>query len=492
MLENASNQELLAAWQEGNQQAAQVLVRRYMVRLTALARSRLSRKLARRIDAEDVVLSAWRSFFVGANIGRWSVSGNDDLWPLLVTITLRKLTRQTARHTAGRRDAGLDLEFDESIDWRMAVSRDPSPEEAAILIDEVESLMDRLDEADREVLSRRLQGEEQATIALAMHCSERTIRRSMQRIRTMIAESSENSPPKASDLGIEQEDPGKVLTNMLPQSKLHPTHRYHDISLQNLIGIGGFGKVYRSVCNTDGSTVAVKFLKKRFWKDRRARDQLLQETRLVSSLSHPSIIRHLGWGETSTGALFVIMDWIDGMSAGEYFERDRSSIREIVHCGIVIADALSTAHTAGLVHGDLTPNNVLRSNDGMFILTDFGFARFVGDRMADVGGGTPGFLAPEQVSDLFGPVGVQTDVYGLGGLIYSLLTGFAPMIGDDVSEIVANVLSSRLPQRASELTKGIPKPLDELLVRCLQKEQSERPESIAKVIFELQKIEKFI
>lgn len=481
MLEDASNQQLLAAWKDGNQQAARVLVRRYMARLTALARSRLSRKLARRIDAEDIVMSAWRSFFAGANLGRLAISDDDNPWPLLVTITLRKLARQAERHTAERRNAGQDVALEESIDWQMAVSRDPSPEEAAMLVDQIESLMGWLDEFDREVLTRRLQGDEQATIALAMNCSERTIRRSIQRIRATLADLDVDASPSKIEQEVGRENPGPGTPVTTPRLDLQPSYSYREITLQKLIGEGGFGKVYRSVCHSDGSTVAVKFLRKPFWKNRRARDQLLRETHLVSSLTHPNIVQHRGWGATPFGALFVVMDWIDGQTAGAWFQSSRGPIQEILHCGIAMADALSAAHVAGLVHGDLTPNNVLRRTDGSFLLTDFGFARMVGDRTAEMPGGTPGFLAPEQLSDLFGPIGIHTDVYGLGGLIYSMLTGFAPTTGRDVAEILANVLSFRSPPRASDRSDGIPQPLDELLARCLRKEPGERPQSITEV-----------
>lgn len=93
---------------------------------------------------------------------------------------------------------------------------------------------------------------------------------------------------------------------------------------------------------------------------------------------------------------------------------------------------------------------------------------------------------------MFGPIGVHTDIYGLGGLIYSLLTGFAPMTGRDVAEALANVLSSRSPKRAGELSEGIPQLLDELLVHCLQKEPNERPRSIVEVISVLREIEQRI
>ena len=181
MLEDASNQDLLSAWREGNERAALVLVRRYMTRLTALARARLSRKLARRLDSEDIVMSAWRSFFAAAGRDQIAVPDDDNLWPLLVTMTLRKLARQAERHTASKRSVNEEVA---SESWPEVVARDPTPDEAAMVTDEVESLMAALSQTDRDILNRRLQGEEHAAIAAATGCSERTVRRALQRART--------------------------------------------------------------------------------------------------------------------------------------------------------------------------------------------------------------------------------------------------------------------------------------------------------------------
>ena len=490
MPDDATNRNLLVAWRDGDQRAADVLVQRYMLRLMALARSRLSRKLARRIDPEDIVMSAWRSFFVGARFGKLSPSDSDDLWPLLVTITLRKLARQATRHAANRRNAGLEVELDETIDWHRTVSRDPSPSEAALLVDEVESLMKRLDQVDRDILIRRLQGEEQSEIAMAIGCSERTVRRSMQRIRTLMTEGD------AQTFDIQNPDAEPTSRSRTASERsgtevdLQPTYSEKDITLQKLIGTGGFGKVYRSVCRTSGSMVAVKFLKKQFWNDKRARDRLLHEAQLISNVSHPAIIRHFGWGMTGSGGLFIVMDWIDGHNAAEWSAQNRKSVSEIIRCGIVVAEAVAAAHEAGLIHGDLTPNNVLRGTDGRFVLTDFGFAKLVGDTSQGAVGGTPGFLAPEQISDSYGPVGFHTDVYGFGGMLYALLTGIAPMQGRDTPEILANVLSSRSPPPVNEPANGIPQLLDDLLAACLKKEPIERPSSMAEVAATLRTIER--
>jgi RNA polymerase sigma factor (sigma-70 family) len=491
MLEDASNQKLLALWRTGDERAAQVLVQRYMVRLTALARSRISRKLARRLDPEDVVLSAWRSFFVATGAGKLVAPDDDDLWPLLVTLTLRKLARQSARQGAKRRDVQTEESLDSVREWQAAVSRDPSPEEAAILADEVEALMASLDDADREVLTRRLQGDDQATIAAAMNCSERTVRRSMQRARDALTKSRDIAIDHPQDEAAAE---GEVAAERLARCAAtssgrldldsglpEPNIPYTDIVLKELIGQGGFGKVYRAKRTFDGAIVAVKYLKKQFWKDQRASRLFVDETTTVAALSHPHIIRHYGCGRSPHGGVFVVMEWIDGGDARKWVAESHPTVTNILDCGIAVASALTAAHAAGIVHGDVTPGNVLRGRDGSFVLTDFGFAHSLHGTPRTHRGGTPGFLAPEQVTDAFGPVTERTDIYGIGGLIYALLTGRAPTGGSDTPEILANVLSSRPPTAASEIVAGVPTAVDRLLLRCLAKLPADRPPSVSEV-----------
>jgi RNA polymerase sigma factor (sigma-70 family) len=254
MHEASSNQELLKAWQQGDEQAAELLVRRYMVRLTAMARSRLSRKLARRFDAEDAVLSAWRSFFVAAGDGRVTVPADDNLWPLLVTLTLRKLARQATRHTAQRRSVDEELNFDHEHSWQTVLSREPSPDEAALLADELESLMASLDRPDREILSRRLQGQSVAAIAAAMNVTDRTISRNLHRICelfTSLHGGADEQPIRSPQDDIARDPKAPVRepadpSTVTSRTGLRPTVEYHDLRLQKLIGQGGFGKVYRA------------------------------------------------------------------------------------------------------------------------------------------------------------------------------------------------------------------------------------------------------
>ena len=496
MLEDSTTRELLAAWRSGNEFAASVLVRRYMARLTSLASSRLSRKLARRVDAQDVVLSAWRSFFVATGRNQVDVPADDNLWPLLVTMTLRKLARQAARHSAERRSMAAESELSDKLDWPAVVSRDPTPAEAAMVTDEIESLMSGLSSVDREILTRRLQGEQHAAIATAVGCSERTVRRSLQRIREKYVDSHDGEVLRPGDQSgtdgpgrrtAAQQSEVRVARSELPtrlaeqSTNESPAVQYSDVTLHRLIGQGAFGKVYQATRRSDGSTVAVKYLRKAFWRNSQAAEQLVREVSIVSKLSHPGIIKHFGRGRSRQGAAFVMMEWVEGESLGSWRQSSPPTDSEIVQCGIAVCDALSAAHQAGVIHADLTPGNILRRLDGTFVLTDFGFSRLLSDPKKTVSAGTPGYLAPEQLSDVFGTVSPRTDVFGIGGVLYFLQTGTAPFIGRDIAETFARTLSSQPAPSVHEAAPDANQSLDALISQCLSKEPSERPESIEQV-----------
>jgi RNA polymerase sigma factor (sigma-70 family) len=182
--------ELLARWREGDQQAATELFRRYADRLIALARSRLSAQLARRVDPEDAVHSAYRSFFADVREGRYHLERGGDLWQLLVTITLNKVRHQVERHTSGKRAVGREQHYG-SEDSLVAIqralgTREPSPPEALMLTDRVEQLMRPLDAAQRRMLELRLQGYSLEEIAAAAQCSEATVRRLLDRVKRQL------------------------------------------------------------------------------------------------------------------------------------------------------------------------------------------------------------------------------------------------------------------------------------------------------------------
>ncbi len=180
--------ELLARYCGGDEQAADELFCRYVARLTILARSRLAPKMASRTDPEDVVLSAYRSFFISAREGRFCLTRSGDLWRLLVSITMHKLHRQVRRHSATKRSVTTEESLTLTPEEQLPLSRDPSPEEAIESADQLQFLLSRLDPFSRRVLELRLQEEPLSTIAAETGRSERTVRRMLRAIKQRLTE----------------------------------------------------------------------------------------------------------------------------------------------------------------------------------------------------------------------------------------------------------------------------------------------------------------
>jgi RNA polymerase sigma-70 factor (ECF subfamily) len=182
--------ELMARWRDGDQEAAGELFERYAERLVALARSRLAAWLARHVDAEDVVQSAYRSFFTGARAGRFSLRRSGDLWRLLVAITLHKLQHQVERHTAGKRAADRECHFGTEAGvpglQGQLLAREPTPAEAAALADTLERLLRGLEPPQRRMVELRLQGCGLEEIAAEVRRSERTVRRLLERVKEQL------------------------------------------------------------------------------------------------------------------------------------------------------------------------------------------------------------------------------------------------------------------------------------------------------------------
>lgn len=180
---NIPSEQLLLRCRQRDEDASREIFERYLARLTALARSRLAARLQRRTDPEDIVLSAYRSFFVGARDGRFVLQRSGDLWRLLATITIHKLNRQAKRHSAERRDVQREVTLADDAHF----AREPTAEEAVALADELESILRPLDPLLRRVLELRLQGQSLEEIAAITMRSERTVRRSLAEIREAIA-----------------------------------------------------------------------------------------------------------------------------------------------------------------------------------------------------------------------------------------------------------------------------------------------------------------
>jgi RNA polymerase sigma factor (sigma-70 family) len=184
---NWTSLELLERYQSGDDLAAEDIFSRYFTRLISLARSRLTPRLTQRIDAEDIVLSVYRSFFVDAREGRYLLSRGGDLWRLLAAMTRNKLLHQIRSQTAGRRSIEREVSLETLSENQASVRNlEPTPQEAAELTDELAWIFSQLDSFARRVLELRLQGLQLSEIAQETGRSERSVRRSLAEIRGLM------------------------------------------------------------------------------------------------------------------------------------------------------------------------------------------------------------------------------------------------------------------------------------------------------------------
>jgi len=200
------------------------------------------------------------------------------------------------------------------------------------------------------------------------------------------------------------------------------------------------------------------------------------------------IVAGRGWGQTASGATFIVQGRFEGENLVAWLQQRRPAVQEVVACGLAIGRALMAAHDVGVIHGDVTPNNILRTSTAEFVLTDLGFSHIAGQPVANTVGGTPGFLAPEQIFRVFGCWGPATDIFGLGGVLYFLITGHAPFRTGNVPAMLAATLSQVPFDSVSVYAPGAPEPLVTLIDLCLCKDVAGRPQTMAEVHTELRRI----
>jgi eukaryotic-like serine/threonine-protein kinase len=430
-----NSQELLLRFQKGDSRAAAAIFDRYVQRLLALARSRIGHKLRRRIDAEDVVQSAYRSFFVHAKSEEYLLTRSGDLWRLLAGITLNKLYGQVERHTAARRS--INREDPESHFVNAVEVPEPMPSEAVAIIEQLRLVSERLTSAERAVLTARLQGRTVEEIGEMIEKSPRTVRRLLAKTRRHIEQHLVTSKGLGSSTNIQ--------TQEVSESRTHLS--YTDYVLERLLGAGGMGKVYRATQRSTGMQVAIKALLKSRQGDMLAVEKFLQEAQILAELNHANIVGVQGVGRFPGGGYFIVMDLVDGTDLQSLIARGPLGNAEAVRLVRIVAIAIAYAHDQGFVHGDLKPANVLIDRTNHVVVSDFGLAQFIVSEAKPnkprwLVGGTAGFLAPELRT--YGNMPSRsTDIYSLGALLWALATGSAPdgPVSSSENKLIAKSLS---------------------------------------------------
>jgi serine/threonine protein kinase len=257
---------------------------------------------------------------------------------------------------------------------------------------------------------------------------------------------------------------------------LEPGSEFAGYRIEDAIGRGGMGVVYRAREQALNRPVAIKLLNDASASDPELRHRFEREARLMAALDHPNVIPVYAAGEQD-GHLYLVMRYVDGTDLQHQLRsRGRLPAEEAAVIVAQIGSALDAAHDRGLVHRDIKPANVLLSGDHVY-LTDFGITRLVDEhtRSTDSGQwvGTVDYMSPEHLrGELTDGV---SDVYSLGCLLYACLTGEPPFHRDTTAATITAQLHDR-PVKAS-LTRGVPKRFDSVLTKALSKRRKDRYQS---------------
>src|SRR5215467_6999102 len=245
--------------------------------------------------------------------------------------------------------------------------------------------------------------------------------------------------------------------------------------IEELIGRGGMGVVYRAYDLRLKRTVALKLVAPSLALDERFRERFARESELVMSLEHPNVVPIYDAGDAD-GRDYLAMRLVDGTDLGSLLRAEGAlePDRAVAIC-TQIAAALDAAHARGLVHRDVKPSNVLLDSSGHVYLADFGLTRTLDDEGSGAGEdravGTPAYLAPEQLEGR--PADGRADVYSLGCVLYECLTG-EPVFPRDSRLAVAWAHLEEEPPRASKRRAGLPEAVDTVLARALAKDPEQR------------------
>lgn len=251
--------------------------------------------------------------------------------------------------------------------------------------------------------------------------------------------------------------------------------KYSDFEIGPVIGSGTVGTIYRVRRKDSDEELALKLLSPNVTSDKLTVSRFEREILILSKLSHPHIVAYHGQG-IHRGQLFYVMELVAGGTLKDLLARSGPlSWQEVVECGRQLSSALQYAHNHGVIHRDLKPGNVYLKRDAHLKLGDFGIARdTLSTDLTDVGltVGTYSYMSPELVKGQREITG-KSDLYALGCLIFELLTGRAPYLGDNFAQIFDQHLKASPPIPSQFV--NCPKPLDDLIVSLLAKSPDDRP-----------------
>src|SRR5213595_1539571 len=284
----------------------------------------------------------------------------------------------------------------------------------------------------------------------------------------------------------------KIIQNREADSLLGQTIGHYKIS--ESIGTGGMGEVYLATDIVAGRKAALKLLPLRFTGDAERLKRFEQEAHAVVALNHPNILTVYEIGEDHS-IHYIASELIEGETLRQRLAPGSMELSEAVDVAIQVASALAAAHEAGIVHRDIKPENIMLRPDGYVKVLDFGIAKLaeqeapapmpkdealllVETNLGSILGTVP-YMSPEQARGA--QVDKGTDIWSLGVVLYEMVTGHTPFIGDTPREVMTSILEKEPPPLTS-YSKQSPAELQEIISKALRKGRTERYQSASEIL----------
>lgn len=261
------------------------------------------------------------------------------------------------------------------------------------------------------------------------------------------------------------------------------------------LGSGGMGEVYKAKDTRLGRHVALKFLPEQYTRNRQTLERFRREARAASALDHPNICAIYDIGEHE-GQPFIVMQYLEGQTLKHSLQNGPLPTERLLEFGLQIGNALEAAHSRGILHRDIKPDNVFLTNSGQIKLLDFGLAKLLDSeaamdqtspgRLTEVGMavGTPYYMSPDQLLDKV--LDGRSDLFSLGVLLYEMATGTLPFKGSDMSALFHEILN-KAPALATQINPDLPKGLGHVLNKALEKDREKRHQSAKDLVADLRR-----
>ena len=254
-------------------------------------------------------------------------------------------------------------------------------------------------------------------------------------------------------------------------------------SIESLVGVGGMANVYRGTDVKTGNQIAVKVLKDEFLDNEELVRRFKNESKAISILSHPNIVKVYDVSVTDK-LQYIVMEYVDGITLKEYLKQRGGALtwKETVHFATQVLSALQHAHSKGIIHRDVKPQNIMLLADGSIKMMDFGIARFSraqSQTVSDKAIGSVHYISPEQAKGE--RTDARTDIYSVGVMLYEMLSGRLPFDGDGAVSIAIMQISEK-PKPQAEIAPKTPAGLRQITEKAMEKDPDKRYQSAQEML----------